>query len=30
MTSSRVSRMLMVLVASLIILSMVWTSVTLH
>ncbi len=30
MTSSRVSRMLMVLVASLIILSMVWTTVTLR
>ncbi len=30
MTSSRVGKMLMVLVASLIILSMVWTSVTLH
>ncbi len=30
MARSRVGRMLVVLVASLIILSMVWTSVTLH
>jgi hypothetical protein len=30
MTSSRISGMIMVLVASLIILSLVWTSVTMH
>jgi hypothetical protein len=30
MATSRLSRMLLVLVASLIILSLIWTSVTLH